>query len=155
MAKEIERKFLVNLAKFVYPNEYKVIKQGYIPRGNGTTVRVRVSDDKAYLTIKGMTVGISRDEYEYEVPVNDAEAMLKNLCDTRLIEKKRYEVVLGTKLWEVDFFEGNNQGLVVAEIELEDEDEIFRFPDWLGEEVTDDKRYYNALLMDNPYCDWE
>lgn len=154
MAKEIERKFLVDLDKFERPDTFKSIKQGYIPRGNKTTVRVRVSDKKAYLTLKGMTTGYSRDEFEYEIPVQDVEEMLNSMCDSRLIEKKRYEITLDNHLWEVDFFDGDNEGLVVAEIELTTEDEKFERPIWLGNEVTYEDKYYNAILMHSPYKTW-
>ncbi len=154
MAKEIERKFLVDLNKLKLPERALVIRQGYIPRGNGITVRIRMQDTTGYMTIKGMTVGISRDEYEYEIPLEDAEAMLDKFCDERVIKKIRYLVPAGKHTWEIDFFEGENDGLVVAEIELNSESELFEKPDWVGKEVTDEKKYYNALLMDNPYSKW-
>ena len=153
---EIERKFLVDKEKLESVLESStVIKQGYIPRGNTTTVRLRIAGDTGYLTLKGKTVGISRSEFEYEIPVEDAEAMLQEYCDQRLIDKLRYIVPFKGHNWEVDVFQGNNKGLIVAELELESEDEEFSKPDWVTVEVTDEKRYYNALLMDNPYSEWK
>lgn len=157
MATEIERKFLVD------ENEFKLIQsscfsseitQGYIPRGNSTTVRIRVQDDKGYLTLKGKTKGFSRSEFEYEIPSEDAYEMLKELCDKRLIEKRRFIYKSNNHKWEIDVFSGSNDGLIIAEIELDSEDEDFEKPDFIREEVTDDKKYYNANLMDNPYSVW-
>ena len=119
------------------------------------TVRVRTISDKAYLTIKGITVGASRTEFEYEIPVMDAEEMLDNLCEKPLIEKNRYMVEVGALTWEVDEFFGENEGLIIAEIELQSEDQPFDMPDWVTEEVTADPRYYNANLINHPYTRWK
>ncbi len=154
------RKFLVDIDNANFePETVNVIIQGYIPSSNGTTLRVRIVGEKAYLTLKSLTKGLTkaftRDEYEYEIPLKDAVQMLDEMCDQRVIMKERYEIPFKGKLWEVDIFFAENEGLVVAEIELESEDEEFELPDWIGKEVTDDKRYYNALLISNPYSKWK
>ncbi|MBR2723144.1 MAG: CYTH domain-containing protein, partial [Lentisphaeria bacterium] len=119
---------------------------------NGTSFRVRIAGDRAYLTVKGRPVGISRAEFEYPVPVADAEDMLKSFCESRIIEKTRYFLHYAGCLWEVDVFEGRHKGLAVAEIELESEDTVFEMPPFAGEEVTDDFRYSNFSLSmsENP-----
>jgi adenylate cyclase len=156
MAKEIERKFLVDLAEVALPPKGRAIKQGYFPIAERvkTVVRVRVSDDKAFLTIKGANVGAVRPEYEYPIPQSDALEMLRDLCQKPLIEKTRYEIQVGQHIWEVDIFAGENEGLVLAEVELASETELFDIPDWVREEVTDDSRYYNANLLGNPFSKW-
>jgi CYTH domain-containing protein len=116
-------------------------------------VRVRTIDDRGYLTIKGITVGASRMEFEYEIPRQDADTML-GICEKPLIEKNRSKVEHGGFVWEVDEFFGENQGLIVAEIELESEDQYFSKPDWVGAEVTGDPRYFNSNLIKNPYTTW-
>ena len=152
MGKEIERKFL--LKKNFWPkNRVMKYRQGYLNSTKERTVRVRIVEDKGYLTIKGIAIGASRLEFEYEIPLQDAEILL-DLCEKPLIEKNRYKVVEGDFTWEVDEFFGENQGLVIAEVELEHEDQAFPKPDWLGEEVTGDPRYYNANLIKNPYTKW-
>jgi adenylate cyclase len=156
MAKEIERKFLVTGDGYRQGATAVHYHQGYIPTVNGTTVRVRIAGDRAMLTIKGKASGFSRDEYEYEIPTADAAEMLQNLCAQPQIEKVRYTLPWkGGRKWEVDVFMGDNEGLVVAEIEVGSEDEEFERPDWLGEEVTGDHRYYNSALCRVPYKDWE
>lgn len=155
MAKEIERKFLVRDESFRELAEYSCkIKQGYMTEknSNGTSFRVRIAGDRAYLTVKGRPVGISRAEFEYPVPVADAEDMLKSFCESRIIEKTRYFLHYAGFLWEVDVFEGRHKGLAVAEIELESEDTVFEMPPFAGEEVTDDFRYSNFSLSmsENP-----
>jgi adenylate cyclase len=155
MATEIERKFLVNGDSWrdaVESQEH--VMQGYLANGENTTVRVRVKDAAAFLTIKGMMRGISRAEYEYSIPVADAEAMLKDLAVSPPIEKTRYRVRFGAHLWELDVFAGENAGLIMAELELASEDESFELPDWAGEEVSDDLRYYNVNLSRHPYQRW-
>jgi adenylate cyclase len=157
MGMEIERKFLVNnnILK-VLDNDFNIIKQGYIPRENGTTVRIRIQDNKGIITLKGMSHGFSRKEFEYTIPLDEANEMLETMCDERVIDKKRYIIKeVDGHIWEVDFFEGLNEGLVVAEIELKSEDEGFILPDWVDKEVTHETKYYNALLMSNPYSNWE
>ena len=152
MVKEIERKFL--LKKHDWPHEnFMKYRQGYLNSDEKKTVRIRITGEKGFLTIKGASVGASRMEFEYEIPFEDAE-MLLNLCDKPLIEKNRYVVVEGDFVWEIDEFFGENRGLVIAEIELEHEDQKFPKPDWIGDEVTDDPRYYNASLVKNPYKNW-
>ncbi len=154
MAKEIERKFLVkgdDWRKLAKGTHYR---QGYLSTVKERTVRVRTIDDKGFLTIKGITVGATRAEYEYEIPAQDANAMLDNLCEKPLIEKYRYKIDYEGFTWELDEFEGDNQGLIVAEIELADENEKFGIPEWIGEEVTGDPRYFNSNLTKQPYTTW-
>jgi adenylate cyclase len=152
MAIEIERKFLVvgeewRSAPAVY------FCQGYLNRAKERTVRVRVAGDLGYLTIKGVSEGASRAEFEYEIPLADAKQLLA-LCDGPVIEKYRRKVEVAGKTWEVDEFLGANAGLVVAEIELEAEDQAFELPVWVGEEVTGDDRYYNSTLTKRPFNQW-
>ncbi|WP_019528751.1 CYTH domain-containing protein [Dasania marina] len=154
MAKEIERKFLIDLSKLTLPSKGIVIKQGYIPTATKTAVRVRVKGEQAFLTLKGETRGAVRSEFEYPIPMDDAQAMLSELCQSPFVDKTRYEFPLGPHVWEVDIFHGDNQGLCVAEIELSAEDEAFAKPDWLGPEVTGDARYYNVSLVSLPYKLW-
>jgi adenylate cyclase len=151
MAVEIERKFLVDLKKWVQliKPEGVYLKQGYLVNEISKTVRVRIAGEKAYLTIKGTTSGISRNEYEYPIPVNDAVEMLENLA-VSLIEKKRYRISFAGKVWEVDEFLGDNLGLVMAEIELKHQSEEFEIPAWVTKEVSGDVRYYNSNLSVNP-----
>ena len=153
---EIERKFLVLSNDFV--NEafaHKRIVQGYLSSNPERTVRVRIKGDKGYLTIKGKSSanGTTRLEWEREISVMDAETLL-NICESGIIDKVRYEVKVGHHIYEVDIFSGENDGLVMAEIELESESETFEKPKWLGEEVTNDERYYNAYLSKNPFTRW-
>ncbi len=155
---EIERKFLVLDDRFKKEAVRSVrIRQGYIAHDSGRTVRVRIAGDKGYLTIKGPSLdGISRQEWEREIPPQDAEDLFP-LCKPGAIDKTRYIIPVpdtGRK-WEVDEFYGNNEGLVMAEIELGAPEEPFDKPDWLGEEVTGDRRYYNAQLCLNPYKNWK
>ena len=152
MGKEIERKFLVK--GFTW-REVKgaMIRQGYLNSAKERNVRVRIIEDKAYLTIKGIAVGASRLEFEYEVPLKDAAELLE-ICEKPLIEKRRYRVLEGGLIWEVDEFFGENEGLIVAEVELESEDQAFHKPDWVGEEVTGDTHYFNSNLIRNPYTNW-
>jgi len=155
---EIERKFLVLDDRFKKEAVRSVrIRQGYIAHDSGRTVRVRIAGDKGYLTIKGPSLdGISRQEWEREIPLQDAEDLFP-LCKPGAIDKTRYIIPVpdtGRK-WEVDEFYGNNEGLVMAEIELGAPEEPFDKPGWLGEEVTGDRRYYNAQLCLNPYKNWK
>lgn len=152
MAIEIERKFLVvsdawRSAPAVY------FCQGYLNRSKERTVRIRVAGEQGFLTIKGANKGASRAEFEYEVPLADAKHMLM-LCEGPLIEKYRRKISYQAMVWEIDEFLGENTGLVVAEIELESESQPFAKPDWLGEEVTQDARYYNSNLSIHPYSHW-
>ena len=129
-------------------------RQGYLSTVKERTVRVRTIDDKGYLTIKGITIGATRAEYEYEIPAAEANEMLDTLCEQPIIEKKRYKIPSDGFTWEIDEFGGVNQGLIVVEIELEDENQEFSKPDWIGEEVTGDPRYFNSNLIANPFTTW-
>ena len=156
MALEIERKFLViNESYRIEAFRSDRIVQGYLCRQNGNSVRIRIRDGKGILTIKGPSLdgGLSRYEWEKEISLADAEELLL-LCGDAQIEKRRYLVKCGAHVYEVDEFYGDNQGLVVAEIELESKDAVFELPDFVGEEVTGDARYYNACLFKNPYKNW-
>ena len=154
MAKEIERKFLVKGDAWRTDNG-TLIRQGYLHNEIDGTVRVRTKGERAYLTIKGGTTGITRLEFEYEIPLEEANQILEELCHKPLIEKIRHEINLGEFKWEIDEFLEENAGLVVAEIELEDENQEFPRPDWLGIEVSNDFRYQNANLVNNPYSKWK
>ncbi|MCW8908679.1 MAG: CYTH domain-containing protein [Sedimenticola sp.] len=155
MAVEIERKFLVINDKW-RDNilSESIIKQGYIANQENATVRVRVARDSAWLNIKGATRGIRRAEFEYPIPLEDAEAILLQVAQQPYISKTRYKVKCGNHIWDLDLFDGENQGLVMAEVELSDEREPFEMPEWAGEEVSGDPRYYNASLVKNPYTAW-
>jgi len=155
MARETERKFLVK-GEFAHLAQTKTrIIQGYLCSVPERTVRVRVKGDKGYLTIKGIgnASGASRYEWEKEIPVNEAEELMK-ICEPGVIDKSRYQIQSGDVTFEVDEFYGENQGLVIAEVELESEAHQFEKPEWLGEEVTGDVRYYNSMLMKTPYTKW-
>lgn len=152
---EIERKFLVVTTAFLDGLSGVRLRQGYLARGEYATVRVREGGGSAWLTIKGRSQGISRPELEYEMPVADACFCLAHLCGAGLIDKTRYSIAHAGKSWEVDVFHGDNEGLVVAEIELGREDEPFERPPWLGSEVSADRRYYNASLAMHPYSEWK
>jgi len=153
MAQEIERKFLV-LGDAWRTEDGIRIRQGYLHNDANGTVRVRTKGEHAYLTIKGELTGITRTEFEYEIPLEDANQILDELCQRPLIEKIRYEVHMDEFIWEVDEFLEENVGLVVAEIELENEVQEFPKPKWLGEEVSQDARYLNANLVKKPYSKW-
>ena len=153
---EIERKFLVKSDDF--KNQaftQNKIAQGYLSSVPERTVRVRIKGDKGFITIKGISQsgGMSRFEWENEIPLEEALELLK-LCEKGKIEKTRYEIKLGNHIYEVDEFYGENEGLIMAEIELQTEDETFEKPYWLGEEITSDKRFYNAYLSNNPFKTW-
>ncbi|HXK99895.1 MAG TPA: CYTH domain-containing protein [Dysgonamonadaceae bacterium] len=156
MKYEIERKFLVKGDYKSKSSAFHRIMQGYLSTDSPLIVRVRIADDKAYLTIKSTVDGseFTRYEWEYEIPLKEAEDMLK-LCGKSVIEKTRYVVNEGKSTFEVDEFHGDNKGLTIAEIELESENQPFEKPEWLGEEVTNDIRYYNAYLSKYPYCKWK
>ncbi|PKN69848.1 MAG: adenylate cyclase [Deltaproteobacteria bacterium HGW-Deltaproteobacteria-12] len=149
---EIERKFLVQGDAWRTDQGVR-IRQGYLNRDKERTVRVRIAGSKAFLTVKGVNTGASRTEFEYEIPVVDAEQLLL-ICEGPLIEKIRHTVADAGMLWEIDEFSGANEGLIVAEIELERENQYWKRPAWLGEEVTDDPRYFNSNLCNHPYCTW-
>ena len=153
MALEIERKFLVK--EYQWRNGHaKMYRQGYLNSDKKRNVRIRVINDKGYLTVKGISQGAVREEYEYEIPKADADAMLDRLCEKPLIEKKRYTIVYKGLVWEVDEFFGANLGLIVAELELQTEDQEFFKPEWIGKEVTGDPKYFNANLVHRPYSQW-
>ncbi len=155
MGIEIEKKFL--LANDDWRQQVvKSIKfrQGYLVGSDKASVRVRIQGDQANINIKGATLGIRRQEFEYSIPMEDADELLSTLCDKPLIEKTRNYITSGKHTWEIDEFSGDNQGLIVAEIELSDEAEDFELQDWLGEEVSEDTRYYNSMLIKNPYKNW-
>lgn len=156
MGQEIERKFLIDLTEWkkLAKPAGKHFRQGYILTDPAKTIRVRKTETSGWLTIKGISVGASRLEYEYEIPLAEAEELLDNFSENEL-EKIRHEIVYANKLWEVDVFLGDNEGLIVAEIELESEDEDFEIPEWITEEVTHEKKYYNSNLTKYPFKDWE
>lgn len=155
MATEIERKFLVRDDSWrTHASVGTPYRQGYLSSATTCSIRVRVAGDKGFLNIKSATLGARRTEYEYEIPLQDANELLVQLCTHPLIEKVRYLVQHADHTWEVDVFEGENAGLVIAEIELEHEQESFELPQWAGEEVTGDPRYYNVSLVARPYRDW-
>ena len=154
MPQEIERKYLVKGEDWRVPGTGVPYRQGYLSTAPERTVRVRLIRDKGYLTIKGISVGASRAEYEYEIPAGEASEMLDNLCERPLIEKTRYRLEHHGLTWEVDEFDGDNAGLIVAEVELDDEDQAITLPDWVGKEVTGERRYYNASLIAEPYSGW-
>jgi adenylate cyclase len=157
MAIEIERKFLVRDDSWKQGDIIKKTRyrQGYLTSGAGSSVRVRISNHDAYLNIKSGTLGIRRHEFEYPIPEADAQQILDSLCHKPLIEKTRYYLRYAEHTWEIDVFEGDNEGLVVAEVEMGSEDESFERPSWLGREVSDDPRYYNTCLVSHPYKDWD
>jgi len=155
MPQEIERKFLVKNATFKTHGKGEYIHQGFLSTEKERVVRVRIKGNKAWLTIKGISKGASRAEFEYEIPLEDAKYMLENLCERPTIEKHRYLVTFAGFTWEIDDFHGENDGLVIAEIELPSEDTAFDLPEWIGEEVTHDARYYNANLVKNPFRNWK
>ena len=154
MGKEIERKFLVRDDSFRSLAKGTSYRQGYLNSTKERVVRVRTIDDKGFLTIKGITTGATRAEYEYEIPLKEAEAMLDELCEQPLIEKKRYKIAHKGFIWEVDEFFGENQGLIFAEVELESEDQQFDKPEWITDEVTGDPKYFNSNLIQNPFKNW-
>jgi CYTH domain-containing protein len=154
MAKEIERKFLVRNEDWRGLAPGRDYVQGYLASGRDLSVRVRIADGRSTLAVKSATSGASRSEFEYEIPLEDARQMLSTLARETLIEKTRHIIDYKGFCWEIDEFHGRNQGLVVAEIELAHEDQGFEKPAWVGEEVTDDPRYYNANLAQAPYGAW-
>ena len=155
MGTEIERKFLVKDDRWrAGASEGRRYRQGYLVVGPPMAIRVRIAGDKALLNIKKATREIARDEFEYPIPLEDAEAILAGLCEGHIIEKTRYKVPFGGLTWEIDVFEGVNAGLVAAEVELDSETQRFERPAWLGEEVSRDARYLNSSLSRNPYTLW-
>lgn len=156
MATEIERKFLLKDDSWRKSADLGTkYSQGYLVGSKQASVRVRIQGKKAFLNIKSATIDITRQEFEYEIPLEEATEMLDTLCEKPLISKVRFHLRTDKHLWEIDVFEGDNKGLVVAEIELNDKNESFIKPNWLGEDVSDDARYYNTCLVKHPYKDWE
>ena len=154
MAIEIERKYLVKGDSWRPLAVGSVYCQGYIPTQGNSTVRVRIAGDKGYLTIKGPKSGFSRQEFEYLIPLNDAQEMIKTLCASPLVEKTRYKVEWTGLVWEIDEFDGVNKGLILAEVELSHENQFIALPDWVGEEVSHDARYFNSNLAKHPFTQW-
>lgn len=159
MGIEIERKFLLKNDNWkTAVTETCVIKQGYLQSGlessQKSSVRIRISNQQANINIKSVELNMKRQEFEYEIPLDDAEQMLNTLCDDVVIEKTRHYVPYASHMWEVDIFAGENTGLQMAEIELGSVDESFEIPDWIGDEVTNDKYYYNSHLLKAPYKMW-
>lgn len=155
MGIEIERKFLLRDDRWRELAEPGVVfRQGYLVGARQASVRVRIEGNRAFLNIKSMTLGVRRQEYQYPLPLDDANEMLETLCEKPLVEKTRYVVHHAGHEWEVDVFEGENAGLIVAEVELTSEDETLIMPDWVGKEVSADPRYYNVNLVKHPYRTW-
>ena len=154
MGKEIERKFLVKDDRWKAGAKGAVYRQGYLSSVKERVVRVRTVEDKGYLTVKGITRGVSRSEFEYEISVEDATIMLDTICEAPIIEKTRYRIPVGGLVFEVDEFSGANAGLVVAEVELKDEGQTIDLPDWIGAEVSGDPRYFNSNLIRHPFTKW-
>ncbi len=156
MSQEIERKFLVKNSNWrqeiIEPGV--LLSQGYLNNSKERTVRVRISGEQGFLTIKGLTTGISRLEFEYAIPTHDAKIILQSLCLQPILEKIRYKIKHKGFLWEVDEFLGENKGLILAEIELTSETQSFPFPSWIGDDVSHDPRYFNSRLQESPYSKW-
>ena len=155
MGKEIERKFLVNAGEWETLDKPhpKLYRQGYFVTNPGKSIRIRFSDKNSYLTIKSEPANLSRSEFEYKIPDTDALELLDHFCDAEL-EKHRYIIFHQNKRWEVDVFLNDNEGLIMAEIELEEADETFDLPSWIEKEVTGNEKYYNASLVTNPFKKW-
>ncbi len=156
MGVEIERKYLVDKETWsdTVKDDRSFIRQGYILNNADKTVRIRLYDNKGYITIKGLSTGASRPEFEYQIPEEDAKELLDNFCTSR-ISKIRNKILYKGKVWEVDEFLDDNAGLIVAEIELSDEEEPFDLPDWVAKEVTGEEKYYNSNLSQHPYKNWK
>lgn len=155
MGQEIERKFLVTNDRWRSETPGQSLRQGYIPTQDARTVRVRVAGDQGYLTLKGPAVGMVRPEFEYPIPLEDAQTILATLCQLPLIEKVRYRIPIDDVVWEVDEFLGANTGLILAEVELTAPNQPVNLPDWVGEEVTYDLRYSNSNLARHPFTEWD
>lgn len=154
MAVEIEKKFLVKSSEWKNLGSKKFYRQGYLLISKELTIRIRTVENLGFITIKGERSGISRKEFEYQIPVDDALDMINNACEKPIIEKYRTKIKLNDDTWEVDEFVGDNEGLVIAEIELKDENQKIILPDWVGEEVTNDYRYTNSYLVKHPFKYW-
>lgn len=155
MGTEIERKYTLKNDNWRNEIDYSErMVQGYLAGNERASVRIRIVGDKANLNIKSATLGVFRQEYEYALPLDDAEKMLNDLCEKPVIDKERHYVMHDGKKWEIDVFSGENEGLIVAEVELDNENEAVNLPDWVDEEVSHDTRYYNVSLVKHPYKDW-
>ncbi len=154
MAKEIERKYLVNRNAWAPAGPGVRLTQGYLSADKARVVRVRIEGRAGTLTIKGPTRGITRSEFEYAIPLADAEEMLASLCSQPLIDKHRHTELHGGRVWQIDVFHGANDGLVVAEVELPEPDAALEVPAWTGKEVSSDPRYFNSNLLSHPYREW-
>ncbi|MDD5581624.1 MAG: CYTH domain-containing protein [Candidatus Marinimicrobia bacterium] len=155
MSFEIERKFLVKENSWRAKGEGILYRQGYLSLKKEHVVRVRIIGDKGYLTIKSKSQGASRIEFEYEIPFQDAQYMLEHLCEKPLIEKKRYKIEEKGLLWEIDEFFNENEGLILAEVEISSENQPIDLPAWIDKEVTGQPKYYNSNLIKNPYKTWK
>ena len=155
MPKEIEHKYLIreDLWKKVVPEKSVLIRQAYLLTDPDKTIRIRTKGDQGFITIKGKTIGATRTEFEFEIPLQDALELIRTMCK-EVIEKTRHYIHHNNKLWEVDVFSGDNTGLTVAEIELKSEAEQYSKPDWVDKEVTSDPKYTNSNLAVKPYCKW-
>jgi adenylate cyclase len=151
---EIERKFLVKPGAWAPRDAGTRFTQGYLSSRKGSTVRVRIEGERANFTIKGPSTGVSRSEFEYPLPLADARVLLDQLCEQPLIDKHRYLEHHGRHTWAIDVFHGDNEGLIVAEVELEAEDDELELPPWAGDEVSFDPRYFNSSLVKNPFKSW-
>ena len=154
MKKEIERKYLFNPGYKYLLKDGILFRQGYLYSDSLKTIRIRVLENSAFLCIKNKTGDISRDEFEYQIPVDDANYLLKNFCLNFIVEKYRTKIKYNDLVWEIDNFIGENEGLLLAEVELESEDQIIALPEWVDKEVTFDSKYYNSSLSRNPYSKW-
>ena len=154
MAKEIERKFLIDVGLVVELNDGKRISQGYIGTNDKTVVRARIIGDEAFLTLKGEVKGFTCSEFEYQIPIDDAVNVIDELCSGGVVDKTRYEIMHENHTWEIDVFHGQNEGLVVAEVEVQSESESVSLPKWIVKEVTGDAKYFNVSLLTNPYSQW-
>lgn len=154
MGLEIERKFLVKSDEWKSLGKRTLFQQGYLLVNKTRTIRIRTVEEKGFITIKGSVSGISRSEFEYEIPVEEAIMILETLCEKPFIKKYRTKIKLNNLLWEVDEFIDENAGLVIAEVELESENQKINFPDWIGKEVTGEIKYYNSMLVNNPFTRW-
>ena len=154
MGTEIERKFLLKSDAWRSQSVGKLYRQGYVFQSADVTVRIRIAGVQGYITLKGKAEQYARPDFEYEIPVEDAQAMLDLWCQPRVVEKIRYRVPFGGVIWEVDAFQGLNQGLVLAEVELTSNAQAFELPDWIGQEVSDQDRYFNSSLAVYPYTQW-
>ena len=154
MGLEIERKYLVISDEYKSATKGVLYRQGYLNSNKERVVRVRIGGEQGFITIKGLPTGIERPEFEYSIPLQEADFLLRNICEQPIIEKTRYKITYMNHLWEIDEFHGENKGMIVAEIELQSSDEPFEMPPWVGEEVSHDWRYFNSNLLTNPYTKW-